>query len=116
MVERSAAGLDRTFAALSDPTRRAILHRLREGEQRVTDLARPLPISLAAVSRHIVVLEHAGLVSRTVRGRDHFLRADPTRLAEAAQWIAAYTAFWESRVDALVDRLTAPGGPEPSDG
>jgi DNA-binding transcriptional ArsR family regulator len=114
MVELSRVGLDQTFAALSDPTRRTILDRLRDGEQRVTDLARPFAMSLAAVSRHIVVLERAGLVSRTVRGRDHFLRADPARLAEAGQWIADHTAFWESRVDALVDHLAQQN--EPADG
>jgi DNA-binding transcriptional ArsR family regulator len=105
MVERPRGGLDQMFAALADPTRRAILTRLKDGESRVTELARPLPISLAAVSRHIAVLEQAGLVRRTVRGRDHYLRADPERLAEAGQWIAAYTGFWEGRVDALVQHL-----------
>jgi DNA-binding transcriptional ArsR family regulator len=105
MVERQRTGLDLTFAALADPTRRAILSRLKEGETRVTDVARPLPMSLAAVSRHIGVLEHAGLVRREVRGRDHFLRADLHRLAEAGEWIAAYTSFWEARVDALVEHL-----------
>ncbi|WP_405583504.1 ArsR/SmtB family transcription factor [Streptomyces sp. NBC_01190] len=93
MVDRSAApsALDLTFAALADPTRREILRRLQHMEEaRVTDLARPLPMSLAAVSKHIGVLERAGLVRRDVRGRDHFLRAAPGRLAEAEAWIAAY--------------------------
>jgi DNA-binding transcriptional ArsR family regulator len=62
-------------------------------------------MSLAAVSRHIAVLEQAGLVRRTVRGRDHYLSADPEQLAEAGQWMAAYTGFWELRADALVEHL-----------
>lgn len=105
MVERSLSVLDLTYAALADPTRREILHRLQDAEARVTDIARPLPMSLAAVSKHISVLEHAGLVRREVRGRDHFLRAAPERLAEAEQWIADYTSFWERRADALVEHL-----------
>ncbi|MGI8336050.1 ArsR/SmtB family transcription factor [Actinomadura scrupuli] len=105
MAERSAEALDLTYAALANPTRRAILHRLRRAEARVTDIARPLPMSLATVSKHILVLERAGLVHREIRGRDHYLRADPGRLAEAEHWIAEYTAFWEHRADALVQHL-----------
>jgi len=107
VVERSSAALDLTYAALADPTRRAILLRLRQAEARVTDIARPFPISLAAVSRHIGVLENAGLVRREIRGRDHYLRAEPERLAEAERWIAEYTAFWNRRADALVAQLEA---------
>jgi DNA-binding transcriptional ArsR family regulator len=106
VVERSSV-LDLTYAALADPTRRAILLRLQEAEARVTDIARPLPISLAAVSRHIGVLENAGLVRREIRGRDHYLYAEPERLAEAERWIADYTAFWSKRADALVAQLEA---------
>lgn len=112
MVERSLAALDRTYSALADPTRRAILHRLRDTEARVTDIARPLPLSLAAVSKHIAVLERAGLLRREIRGRDHYLHAEPQHLAEAAGWIADYTEFWEQRADALADHLNrrpAPG-------
>lgn len=105
MVERSRSALDLAYAALADPTRRAILSRLRQGEARVTDIARPLPVSLAAASKHIAVLEHAGLVSREIRGRDHYLRAVPSGLAEAEQWIAEYTAFWDHRADALVEHI-----------
>ena len=107
VVERSSVALDLTYAALADPTRRAILLRLRQAEARVTDIARPFPISLAAVSRHIGVLENAGLVRREVRGRDHYLHAEPERLAEAERWIAEYTAFWNRRADALVAHLQA---------
>jgi DNA-binding transcriptional ArsR family regulator len=105
MVERSSATLDLTYAALADPTRRAILQRLRDAEARVTDIARPLPMSLNAVSKHISVLERAGLVRREIRGRDHYLRADPGRLTEAERWIAEYTGFWERRADALAAHI-----------
>jgi DNA-binding transcriptional ArsR family regulator len=107
VVERSSTALDLTYAALADPTRRAILLRLRQAEARVTDIARPFPMSLAAVSRHIGVLENAGLVRREIRGRDHYLRVEPERLAEAERWIAEYTAFWNERADALVAHLEA---------
>jgi DNA-binding transcriptional ArsR family regulator len=107
MVEHSAATLDVTYAALADPTRRAILLRLRQAEARVTDIARPFPISLAAVSRHIGVLENAGLVRREIRGRDHYLHAEPERLTQAERWITEYTAFWNRRADALVAHLQA---------
>jgi DNA-binding transcriptional ArsR family regulator len=97
--------LDRAFAALADPTRRALLVALREGDARITDLATPLPMSFAAVSRHIGVLEEAGLIQREVRGREHWLsvRADGLRSAEA--WIADQTAFWNRRAEALAAHL-----------
>jgi DNA-binding transcriptional ArsR family regulator len=102
MAERSAEGpLDLTYAALASPTRRAILELLRDEQARVTDIARAFPASLATVSKHIQVLEHAGLVRREVRGRDHYLRAEPGRLDEAQRWIAEYTGFWERSADAL---------------
>jgi DNA-binding transcriptional ArsR family regulator len=93
--------LDLAYAALADPTRRALLVALRGGDARITDLAAPLPMSFAAVSRHIGVLEEAGLVQREVRGREHWLsvRADGLRAAEA--WIADQTTFWTQRADAL---------------
>jgi len=105
MVERSSTTLDLTYAALADPTRRAILERLRRAEARVTEVAEPLPMSLAAVSKHIAVLERAGLVRREIRGREHFLSADPRRLGEAERWIAEYTSFWEQRADALAEHF-----------
>ena len=102
MAERLAEGpLDLTYAALASPTRRAILELLRDEQARVTDIARAFPASLATISKHIQVLEHAGLVRREVRGRDHYLRAEPGRLDEARQWIAEYTGFWERSADAL---------------
>ena len=101
--------LSRAFAALADPTRRALLVALRGGESRISDLAAPLPMSFAAVSRHVGVLEEAGLVQREVRGREHWLsvRADGLRAAEA--WIADQTAFWNRRADALVAHLKRTG-------
>jgi DNA-binding transcriptional ArsR family regulator len=107
VAEYSSALLDQTYAALADPTRRAILMIVRQREARVTDIARHQPISLAAVSRHISVLESAGLIRREIRGRDHYLRADPERLAEAERWIADYTSFWNTRADALVAHMEA---------
>lgn len=99
-----AANLDQTLIALADPTRRAILHRLSQGEARVTELADPFAISLNSVSKHIRMLERARLVRRRRSGRDHFLSFNPQPLAEAAAWIEAQRATWTARLDAL-DRL-----------
>ncbi len=93
--------LDRTYAALADPTRRAILGALRHGDARITDLARPMPMTFAGVSRHVAVLEAAGLIHRTIRGREHWLSVDPERLVAAERWIADQTADWARRADAL---------------
>ena len=97
--------LDRTYAALADPTRRALLIALRDGESRITDLAAPLPMTFAGVSRHVAVLQAAGLVQRTVRGREHWLSVRPDSLDLARRWIADQTDFWNSRADALAARL-----------
>jgi DNA-binding transcriptional ArsR family regulator len=94
--------LDAIYAALSDSSRRAIVSRLAEdGELRVTELARPFDISLNAVSKHIKVLQDAGLVRRRVAGREHWLSIDPRRLEEGWSWLGAYRSFWEARLDAL---------------
>ena len=95
--------LDATFIALADPTRRAILHRLAAGggEARVTELARPFRISLAAVSKHIRTLERARLVRRRRVGREHLLSYDPAPLDAAAAWLDAQRALWGARLDAL---------------
>lgn len=93
--------LDATLLALADPTRRAILRSLTQGEARVTDVAAPYPISLNAVSKHIRVLERAGLVRRHVVGREHLLSFDPAPLPEAAAWIATQQAAWDERLNAL---------------
>ncbi len=97
--------LDRAYAALADPTRRALLVALRNGEARITDLAAPIPISFAAVSRHVTVLEDAGLIRREVRGREHWLSVDPDGFRAAQDWIADQTNFWSARADRLAARL-----------
>jgi DNA-binding transcriptional ArsR family regulator len=99
------AVLDHIYAALADPTRRALLVALRGGESRISDLARPFSMTFAGVSRQLRVLEAAGLVSREIRGRDHWLSLRPDGLAAAQLWIAEQTAFWSSRADVLADRL-----------
>jgi DNA-binding transcriptional ArsR family regulator len=101
MGEYSPAHLDGVFNALSDPTRRAILARLTQADARVTDLAGDFPISLNSVSKHIRMLERAGLLRRRVVGREHVLSLEPAPLAEAAAWIEHYRRFWEGRLAAL---------------
>ncbi len=98
--------LDATYDALANPVRRQILAELMAGERRVTELAAPFDVSLAAVSKHIRHLEQAGLVRRRVAGRDHWLRLEPGPLASAEAWIAQARRFWEGRLDALADLLT----------
>ncbi|HET6762676.1 MAG TPA: metalloregulator ArsR/SmtB family transcription factor [Longimicrobiaceae bacterium] len=99
--------LDQTLAALADPTRRAILDRLARAPQRVTELAAPFAISLNSVSKHIRILERAGLVRRRKRGREHILSLNPAPLDEAAEWIARKRDFWTGRLDALEAALRA---------
>ena len=109
MVEESAELLSAVFRALGDPTRREMLRRLSAGERSVSELAKPFRMSLAAASKHVKVLERAGLVRRTVRGRTHHCRLDAARLADAQKWIAFYQRFWNERLDAL-DSFLVPGG------
>jgi DNA-binding transcriptional ArsR family regulator len=97
--------LDRAYAALADPTRRALLIALRAGDARISDLARPLPMSFAGVSRHVGVLEAAGLIRREVQGREHWLSVQPDGLRLAETWIKEQTSFWSGRADALASRL-----------
>ena len=97
--------LDRTYAALADPTRRALLEALRDGPARITELAEPFSMTFAGVSRQIAVLERAGLLLREVRGREHWLSVRPEGLAEAQRWIGDQTEFWSRRTDALERRL-----------
>ncbi|WP_422365249.1 ArsR/SmtB family transcription factor [Pelagibius sp.] len=101
MVEYSDQALDRTFSALADPTRRAILGRLMSGEARVTEIAEPFEMSLNAVSKHVAVLERAGLVKRDVQGRVHQLSFEGAPILEAARWMEETRRFWEARLDAL---------------
>jgi DNA-binding transcriptional ArsR family regulator len=95
------ATLDTVLAAVADPTRRAILDRLAGGEARVTDIAEPFDISLAAVSKHVQALERAGLVRRRRRGREHVLRLDARPLRHVAKWTSRYEQFWNERLDRL---------------
>jgi DNA-binding transcriptional ArsR family regulator len=97
--------LDSTFAALADPTRRAILSRLAGGEASVTSLAAPFRMSLPAVSKHLRVLERAGLVARSREGRVHRLRLEAAPLREAEAWIGRYRRFWEESLGRLDDYL-----------
>jgi DNA-binding transcriptional ArsR family regulator len=100
MVEYSSKLLDRTFAALADPTRRRILAQLAKmGEECVTELARPHDMSLAAVSKHLVVLEKAGLVKRRKDGRVHSMALDPKPMKQAQAWLDRYRKFWEGNLD-----------------
>jgi DNA-binding transcriptional ArsR family regulator len=101
MDEYPAGTLDRVFSAVSDGTRRAILARLAQSDARVTDVASAFPISLNSTSKHIRVLEGAGLVRRTVRGREHILSLDATPLADVADWIEHYSSFWSDQLASL---------------
>lgn len=113
-VKRLPVQLDATLLALADPTRRAIIRRLAQGEARVTELAAPFPMSLNAVSKHIRVLERVGLVRRRVVGRDHILSFDPAPLDEAAAWIATQQATWQHRLD-MLEAVLAAGEPMTTD-
>lgn len=97
--------LDETLQALADPTRRAILARLSEGEARVTEIARPFAISLNSVSKHIQMLERADLVRRRREGREHILSLNPAPLDEAAEWLVAQRRLWRFRLSWLDDIL-----------
>ncbi|HUI81971.1 MAG TPA: metalloregulator ArsR/SmtB family transcription factor [Bryobacteraceae bacterium] len=101
MVEYSSSSLDSVFAAVADPTRRAILRQLGKQPARVTDIARSFPVSLNAVSKHLMVLERAGLIEREVDGREHLCRLNAAPLQKASVWLAETQAFWEQRLDAL---------------
>ena len=95
------AVLDQVLTALSDPTRRAIVERLSRGPARVTAVAEPFEMSLAAVSKHVRILERAGLVRRTRRGREHTLWLDARPLRRVVRWTSRYERFWNERLDRL---------------
>jgi DNA-binding transcriptional ArsR family regulator len=101
----TAAQLDRTFAALADPTRRAILKRLASGDATVSELAEPFPVSVQAVSKHLKVLEGAGLITRgrTAQLRPSRLQGAP--LKDAAEWIGGYERFWKRGFERMERRL-----------
>jgi DNA-binding transcriptional ArsR family regulator len=97
--------LDRTFAALADPTRRAILERLASGEATVSQLAEPFPVSVQAVSKHLKVLEGAGLITRGRTGQLRPSRIHATPLKEASEWIGGYERFWKRGFERMERRL-----------
>ena len=101
--------LDLLFSALSDPIRRAILARLAEGEATVGDLARPFSVSLPAISKHLRVLERAGLLERRIEGRVHRCRLQPRPLKDAVDWLTEYRQFWERQLDSLEAYLEGEG-------
>ncbi len=101
MIVRIMSRLDAVLAAVADPTRRAIVDRLARGPARVTDIAGPLPMSLAAVSKHIRVLESAGLVRRSRQGREHRLRLHAAPLRAVAAWTHRYERYWTQRLERL---------------
>ncbi len=103
MGEYQTTKLDELFGAVSDGTRRAILARLAESDARVTELASAFPISLNSTSKHIRILERAGLVTRSVQGRDHVLSLNAAPMQEAAEWMEFYRRFWADRLAALED-------------
>lgn len=109
MVKLAAApgSLDRVFSALADPTRRAIVVRLREGEASVSELAAPFEVSLPAVTKHLAVLERAGLLEHHKQGRVRRCRLVPAPMKIADEWLSSYRVFWETRLDSLTDHLRA---------
>ena len=119
MVELEAPQLGPVFHALSDATRRRMLLELASGERTVGQLAQPFAISLAAASKHIKVLENAGLIQREVRGRAHLCRLDPGPLESAHEWLSFYERFWTARLD-ILERLLreddARQSPKPEEG
>jgi DNA-binding transcriptional ArsR family regulator len=106
--------LDTVYAALADPTRRAIIGLLVRGDTTVGALAGKFPISFNGVSKHVKVLERAGLVARRVTGREHWLTLDPAPLGQASRWLEHYRAFWETRLAALERILIDEDKPRPS--
>jgi DNA-binding transcriptional ArsR family regulator len=105
MVELQTLEMNSLFHALGDATRRHMLRDLAGGERTVSELAQPFAMSLAAASKHIKVLEGAGLIRREVRGRTHVCRLDPGPLASAHEWLGFYERFWTSRLDLLEQLL-----------
>jgi DNA-binding transcriptional ArsR family regulator len=113
MVEQRRSGIaveDRTltavFSALADPTRRAIVHWLVSGEATVSELAQPFTMSLQAVSKHLQVLEHAGLITRTRRAQERPCRLRPEAMAPVSLWLGDYRRLWEISFDSLDEHLT----------
>lgn len=112
MVKYYTDTLDVTFMALSDSTRRALLMRLAENECSVSELAEPFDMSLPAISKHLRILENAGLIVRRKEGRRHKFQVDPAPMKDAVAWIEKYRKFWEQRFDALERHLHETAGKE----
>jgi DNA-binding transcriptional ArsR family regulator len=116
MVKYPSSRLNQTFAALADPTRRRMLEQLARGNRCVTDLARPHSMSLPAISKHLRVLEKAGLLRRRRYGRVHQLRLEAKPLKQAALWVEEYRKFWEESFDRLAAYLEKTAEPSPKKG
>ena len=101
MVNYRGQRLDAAFGAMAHPIRRGILARLALGETTVAELAKPYDVSAPAISKHMRILEEAGLLSRTKQGREHHCRLEPARLKEAQAWIEQQRQFWNDRLDSL---------------
>jgi DNA-binding transcriptional ArsR family regulator len=101
MVEYSQERLNSVFSAVADPTRRAILRALAKKPATITQIAKPFPVSLNAISKHVMVLEGAGLIRREIQGREHLCRLEPRPLRDATAWLDHYRQFWDVRLDAL---------------
>ncbi len=109
MKRSELSQLDLVFGALSDPTRRGMLERLADGETKVGTLAEPFQISQPAVSKHLAVLERAGLIRRTKKGREHHIKVNPRPIEEAQSWIGHYARHWKKQFDAVDAYLEAHG-------
>ncbi len=107
MVQYIDPHLDKIFSALGDPTRRAILVQLLEGEARLTDLEVPHPMSLTAISKHVKVLAKAGLITHEKRGRERFCKLDPKAVHHANSWLHQYQRYWEQKLNRLDSFTTA---------
>jgi len=107
MVKYSPQSLDAVFSALADPTRRSIVERLSHGEATVTEVAEPFKMSLPAISKHLRILEQAGLIAREKEGRVHHLRLAAAPLQTAIEWLADYRQFWDEQIDSLATYLEA---------
>ncbi len=115
-ADLSDVELDRAFGALADPTRRAILARLTEGDAGVLDVAEPFPMSQPAITKHLRVLEEAGLISRHRLARRRMCHLEPQRLKQLSDWVGSYREFWEEsfgRLDELLEELQRPGSTRP---
>jgi len=106
VVEYQQEPLNRVFFAIADPTRRAILQSLARRPATITEIAEPFPISLNAVSKHVMVLERAGLIRREIQGREHRCTLEARPLQDATAWLDDYRRFWETRLDALERYVT----------